>query len=99
VLLHALDAFTELGAGGWAERARSELAVTGTTVRRPAPPLHSELTPQERTVARLVAAGLSNREVAERLFVTTNTVETHLRHIFQKLDVRSRTQLAIAFRD
>jgi len=99
VLLDALDAFTELGAGGWAERARSELAVTGTTVRRPAPPLHSELTPQERTVARLVAAGLSNREVAERLFVTTNTVETHLRHIFQKLDVRSRTQLAIAFRD
>ena len=68
-------------------------------MRRPASPLHSELTPQERTVARLVATGLTNREIAERLFVTTNTVETHLRHIFQKLDVRSRTQLAIAFRD
>jgi DNA-binding NarL/FixJ family response regulator len=47
-------------------------------------------------VARLVTAGLTNREIAERLFVTTNTVETHLRHIFQKLDVTSRTQLAMS---
>ena len=77
--------------------ARSELAATGTAVRRPTTPRHSELTPQERTVAQLVATGLANREIAERLFVTTNTIETHLRHIFQKLDVRSRTQLAISF--
>ena len=97
-LMPALEGFTQLGADGWAERARSELAATGATIRRPAPPAHSELTPQERTVAQLVATGLTNREIAERLFVTTNTVETHLRHIFQKLDVRSRTQLAIAFR-
>jgi DNA-binding CsgD family transcriptional regulator/tetratricopeptide (TPR) repeat protein len=97
MLIPALDAFTVLGADGWAERARSELAAVGTAVRRPATPRHSELTPQERTVAQLVATGLTNREIAERLFVTTNTVETHLRHIFQKLDVRSRTQLAISF--
>ena len=95
----AFDGFTATGADRWAELARQELVATGVAVRRPKPPLHSELTPQERTVARLVATGLTNREIAERLFVTTNTVETHLRHIFQKLDVRSRTQLAIAFRD
>jgi DNA-binding CsgD family transcriptional regulator len=98
-LVSALDVLTELGAEGWAEQARAELAATGAAVRRRVSPPHHELTPQERTVAQLVATGLTNREIAERLFVTTNTVETHLRHIFQKLDVRSRTQLAIAVRN
>ena len=66
------------------------------SVRRRATSTAEGLTPQERNVARLVATGLTNREIAGRLFVTTNTVETHLRHIFQKLDVTSRTQLAVA---
>ena len=94
----ALDAFTAAGAEGWAGRTRIELQATGVAVRR-APHSPDELTPQERTVAGLVASGLTNREIAERLFVTTNTVETHVRHIFQKLGVSSRTQLAIAFRE
>jgi DNA-binding NarL/FixJ family response regulator len=96
-LQQALETFAAIGADGWAERARAELLATGVAVRRPTPS-HGELTPQERTVAGLVATGLTNREIAERLFVTTNTVETHVRHIFQKLAVSSRTQLAITFR-
>ena len=99
ILLAALRAFEEIGAHAWAERARSELSVTGVAIHRPSPSMVGDLTPQERNVARLVASGITNREIAERLFVTTNTVETHLRHIFQKLDVTSRTQLAIHFRD
>ena len=98
-LAPALDAFEGLGADAWAERVRAELTAAGVAVHRRAVPSSRDLTPQERTVARLVATGITNREIAERLFVTTNTVETHLRHIFQKLEVSSRTQLAIAFRD
>jgi DNA-binding CsgD family transcriptional regulator len=52
------------------------------------------LTRQERAVSALVSEGLTNREVASRLFISTNTVETHLRHIFAKLGVRSRTELS-----
>jgi DNA-binding CsgD family transcriptional regulator len=95
-LTSAFETFAAIGADGWAERARAELLATGIAVRRPTPS-RGELTPQERTVAGLVANGLTNREIGERLFVTTNTVETHVRHIFQKLEVSSRTQLAIAF--
>jgi DNA-binding NarL/FixJ family response regulator len=47
-------------------------------------------------VAELASTGLTNRRIAQELFVTTATVETHLRHTFQKLDVRSRDQLAMA---
>jgi DNA-binding CsgD family transcriptional regulator/tetratricopeptide (TPR) repeat protein len=95
-LTTALEAFEASGAHGWGDRARAELEATGMSVRRRATSTTEGLTPQERNVARLVATGLTNREIAGRLFVTTNTVETHLRHIFQKLDVTSRTQLAVA---
>ena len=53
------------------------------------------LTETERRVAALVAQGHTNREVAAAMFVTENTVQTHVRHIFQKLGVRSRTELAV----
>jgi DNA-binding CsgD family transcriptional regulator len=99
VLELALRAFEEVGAEAWSERTRSELALTGAPIHRVRTSTLRDLTPQERNVARLVAAGLTNRDIAERLFVTTNTVETHLRHIFEKLEVASRTQLAIQFRD
>ena len=84
----ALAIFEHLGAPLWAGKARKEL--TGTAARPPA----GGLTPTERRVAELIAQGRSNREVARAMFVTENTVQTHVRHIFQKLGVRSRTELA-----
>ncbi len=79
--------------------SETELAATGERVRKRRPGSGGELTPQERRVAVLVSDGLTNREVAAALFVSTNTVETHLRHLFQKLGVRSRTELAGRLRD
>ena len=85
----ALDMFRRLGARLWAERAEEELGRIGG---RAASPL--ELTQMERRVASLVAEGLSNREVADRLFVSVRTVEGHLTGAYRKLGVRSRTELA-----
>jgi DNA-binding CsgD family transcriptional regulator/tetratricopeptide (TPR) repeat protein len=87
----ALATFEHLGAPLWAGKARQEL--TGTAAR----PLAGGLTPTEHRVADLIAQGRSNREVARVMFVTENTVQTHARHIFQKLGVRSRTELAARF--
>jgi DNA-binding CsgD family transcriptional regulator len=95
----ARDAFVVLGASAWASRAAAELAATGERSRRRVASTRDELTPQELTVASLVTQGLTNREVAARLFLSTNTIETHLRHVFQKLGVRSRTELAAKFTD
>jgi DNA-binding CsgD family transcriptional regulator len=88
-LEQAAEAFADLGAARWAELAAAELARLGG---RPA--AAGSLTPAERRVAELVAEGLRNREVAERLFLTEKTVEFHLRNVFRKLGVRSRAQLA-----
>jgi DNA-binding CsgD family transcriptional regulator len=84
----ALGTFEVLGAPLWADKARREL--TKIAVRSPA----DGLTETERRIAALVAQGHTNREVAAALFVTENTVQTHVRHIFQKLGLRSRTELA-----
>lgn len=90
----ALDAFAGMGAQGFAGRAQAELEATGVhpTTRRPGP--SSGLTAQETQVARLAAAGDTNREAAAKLFLSPATVDHHLRHIYQKLGVSSRTQLA-----
>ena len=93
------EAFAASGATLWLARAEAELAATGERVQKRGAGRGGELTPQERRVAMLVSDGLTNREVAARLFVSTNTVETHLRHVFQKLSVRTRTELANRFRD
>jgi DNA-binding CsgD family transcriptional regulator len=84
----ALDGFEELGAVTWVEKARGELGRIGGRRRE------EGLTPAERRVAALVAEGRTNREVAAALFLTERTVASHLSHIYAKLGVRSRTELA-----
>jgi ATP/maltotriose-dependent transcriptional regulator MalT len=90
----SLDAFEKLGAAPWAERARTELRASGETARKRDPSTVSQLTPQERQVARLVGEGFSNKEVAAQLFLSPRTIDAHLRNVFSKLGVTSRTQLA-----
>ena len=93
-LREALTTFEDVGTVPWAERARRDLRATGETARRRDPATGRDLTPQERQVAKLVASGLSNRDVAARLFVSPRTVDFHLRNIFAKTGVASRTELA-----
>jgi DNA-binding CsgD family transcriptional regulator len=83
--------FDHCGAHGWAGKARSELGRIGGRQRE------EGLTAAERRVAALVAEGRTNREVAAALYVGERTVETHLSHIYSKLGVRSRTELARQF--
>jgi DNA-binding NarL/FixJ family response regulator len=90
----ALTGFEALGAVQWAERARTELRASGESARKRDPSTVSQLTPQELQVARFVADGLSNKEVAAQLFLSPRTVDAHLRNVFAKLGVTSRTQLA-----
>jgi ATP/maltotriose-dependent transcriptional regulator MalT len=93
--LHAaLDGFETLGAELWAERARIELRASGQTARRRHPSTRGQLTAQELQIAHFVAQGLSNREVAAQLFLSPRTVAFHLRNIFRKLGISSRTELA-----
>jgi DNA-binding CsgD family transcriptional regulator len=93
-LRSALDSFEQLGAEPWAERARAELRASGETARRRDPSLIDELTAQELQIARAVATGATNKEVAAQLFLSPRTVEFHLRHVFAKLGISSRSQLA-----
>jgi DNA-binding CsgD family transcriptional regulator len=90
----AYELFKDFEMAGFAERARLELEATGESARRRSVETVDELTPQETQVARLAAEGVTNREIATRLFISTSTVEYHLRKAFRKLDVKSRTQLA-----
>lgn len=90
----ALDTFEGLGQVLWAARARDELRATGETARKRDPSTIDSLTPQELRVARLVAAGASNKSVAEQLFLSRRTVEYHLGKVFVKLGVSSRLELA-----
>jgi DNA-binding CsgD family transcriptional regulator len=87
-LCAALEAFEQLGAASWVEKARNEL--TGISGRTRA----EGLTAAERRVAVLAAAGRTNREVAKELFLSERTVAGHLTHVYAKLGVRSRTELA-----
>jgi DNA-binding CsgD family transcriptional regulator len=93
----AMSAFSTVGATGWEKRARDELDAAGARLPRPAS--KAPLTPQEGRISRLVAEGLTNKEIALQLVISTKTVEGHLRNIFEKLGVRSRTQVARAVSD
>ena len=84
----AVVGFEEIGAAGWVEKARAELGSVGGRTRE------EGLTPAEQRVAALVAEGRTNREVAAALFLGERTVETHLSHVYAKLGIRSRTELA-----
>ncbi len=85
--------FTEMGAHGFAERARRELTVTGEKVRRQPVGSGDALTAQEGQIARLARDGLTNQEIGAQLFISTHTVEWHLRKVFVKLGITSRKQL------
>ena len=90
----AVETFERLGARPWAERARAELAATGATLRRRDPSTVDELTPQEMQIALALAGGKTTRETAAALFLSPKTIEYHLRHVYDKLGIHSREELA-----
>jgi DNA-binding CsgD family transcriptional regulator len=92
----ALDLAHRCGALALTERARTELVAAGGRPRRLVLSGLDSLTPSERRVAQLAAVGLSNRDIAQNLFITTRTVEGHLTHAYQKLAITSREQLPAA---
>ena len=98
-LRESVALFDALGASAWSRRARQELRATGEKVGRRAPDLRDRLTAQELQIAQLAAEGLSNRQIAERLFLSPRTIGGHLYRIFPKLEITARAQLRDAFAD
>ena len=92
-LTTAHESFIRIGAQGFTERARRELVATGEKVRKQPVGSGDELTAQEEQIARLAADGLTNQEIGAQLFISTHTVEWHLRKVFVKLGISSRRQL------
>ena len=95
-LRDAINLFDALGATRWSERARAELRATGEKIGPRAPDARDRLTAQELQIAELAAAGLSNREIGERLFLSHRTIGSHLYRIFPKLGITARTELRAA---
>ena len=98
-LRRALDLAEACGAGPLAAQARSDLRAAGGRPRRPRTTGVDALTPSERRVAEMAADGFSNAEIAQALFITKKTVESHLAGTYGKLGIRSRTQLPVALRE
>lgn len=90
----ARDAFDALGASAWGERARQELRASGETSRSRMPEARDQLTPQELQIAQMAAEGLTNREIAQQLYLSHRTVGSHLYRLFPKLGISSRAQLS-----
>jgi DNA-binding CsgD family transcriptional regulator len=89
----AHDLFEAMGARSFAGRARQELTATGATAHSRRNATLDELTPQEARIASLAGEGLSNPEIAARLYISKGTVDYHLNKVFRKLGIRSRAQL------
>ncbi|MEV4537730.1 helix-turn-helix transcriptional regulator [Asanoa sp. NPDC049518] len=89
----AYDLFTDIGATAFAARAGRELSAAGGRTHPRAPTRDHNLTTQEAQIARMASEGLSNPEIATRLFISARTVQYHLRKVFTKLGISSRTQL------
>ena len=94
----ALATFDALGAAPWADRASAELKATGETARRRDASSLDQLTPQELRIALMLAEGTTTRQAAAALYLSPKTVEYHLRHVYLKLGVNSRSALAEALR-
>ena len=92
-LRRALETFERIGAEPWAARADRELRATGEAASRRDPSTTDQLTPQELTICRLVAEGLSNRDIGARLFLSARTIDYHLRKVLPKLGIGSRDEL------
>jgi DNA-binding NarL/FixJ family response regulator len=88
--------YSEMGMNAFAERARRERVATGETVRKRSPETRDSLTAQEAQIARLAAEGRTNPEIGAQLFISPRTVEWHLRKVFTKLGITSRTELPTA---
>ena len=95
-LRDAFEIASHCGAQPLAEHARNELYAAGGRPRREALTGPESLTPSERRVAELAAAGQSNRDIARTLYVTPKTVEVHLTSVYRKLGIRSRAGLSNA---
>jgi DNA-binding NarL/FixJ family response regulator len=95
-LLRAFEMFTDMGMEAFSERARRELAATGEKVRRHAAERLHDLTNQETQIARLAREGPTNQEIGFQLYLSSRTVEWHLRKVFTKLGITSRRQLDTA---
>ncbi|MFF9342691.1 LuxR C-terminal-related transcriptional regulator [Streptomyces sp. NPDC014773] len=94
-LRDALVTFERAAAEGWARQARAELRATGAAGGRPAEPSAlAGLTPQQQRIARLVADGATNQEIAARLSLSPRTVDHHLRGVYARLQIRSRVELS-----
>ena len=93
-LRSALDTFERFEAQPWIDQASAELRAAGYPVRRRGVASTDVLTAQQAEIARLVAGGATNREIATRLLLSTRTIDHHMRNIFAKLGVRSRVELA-----
>jgi DNA-binding CsgD family transcriptional regulator len=92
----ARDMFDALGVQPWADKARAELRASGEKIAEPVTAARQPLSPQELQIAQMAASGLSNREIADRLFLSHRTVGAHLYRVFPKLGIVSRSELAQA---
>jgi DNA-binding CsgD family transcriptional regulator len=98
-LEHALDLAHHCGASAIVHRARGELVALGAKPRRDAITGRDALTASELRVAQLATSGMTSREIAQSLFITTKTVSAHLSHIYRKLDITRREQLTTALQN